>query len=331
MNTAHKMVRVYATEAANPSRGRVVWNPAKSAWILSMYVGAVAGLGFYFSWSVFWLFTVTSILTLCAGHSVGMHRRLIHNSFDCPQWLEYTLVYVGALIGLAGPFSIIYMHELRDWSQRQPHCHDYFASRQPLPKDWFWLLNCDICLDHPPIIRYEPRIVDDRFYHLLEKTRYLQQIPWAVLFYFLLGWGGVLWGICLRVSVCTTGHWLMGYVAHRWGDRTWDVQGAGVQGYNVPGCGLITMGECWHNNHHAFPESAKLGINPNQADPGWWMICGLQKLGLAWNIQQPETLPTRTNLVRSWRYRPQTIVGAEIVRELNSLRKYYCPFRPWLR
>ena len=335
MNNAHKMVRVHADKQANPCSGQVVWKPAKSAWMLSMYAGALVGGWFTFSWSVCWLFAVTSIFTLCAGHSVGMHRRLIHNSFKCPKWVEYSLVYVGTLISLAGPFSIIRMHELRDWAQRQPRCHDYFASRQPLLKDWFWLLHCDIRLDHPPAIRYEARIVDDRFYHFLESTRFWQQIPWAILFYLFFGWGGIFWGICMRVSVCVTGHWLMGYFAHRWGQQNWLVREAGVQGFNVPWCGLITMGECWHNNHHAFPDSAKLGLQSNQADPGWWFICGLQKLGLAGNIQQPDRLMMDSHLIRLPRaktrnkakLRSKLIYATQLLGRLQQIRRQICPFR----
>ena len=261
-----------------------------------MYLGALIGGPLTFSWNAVLLFVVTSAITLCAGHSVGMHRRLIHNSFQCPKWLEYILVYCGTLVGLAGPFSIIEMHELRDWAQRQPHCHDYFASRQNLVKDWFWILHCDFRLEYPPEIRYEPRIANDRVYKVLERTRLFQQVPPAVLLYVLGGWSWFVWGICVRVSVCMTGHWLVGYFAHRSGDRNWHIEGAGVQGYNVNFCGLITMGECWHNNHHAFPNSAKIGLRHFQLDPGWWMICALEKLGLAWNIQVPQTLPSRFEL-----------------------------------
>lgn len=327
VNTAHKLARVEDGDKANACRGRVVWVPAKSVWILSMYAGAMVGGWLTFSWGVLELFVVTSVFTLCAGHSVGMHRRLIHNSFKCPKWLEYELVYFGSLIGLAGPFSIIYMHELRDWSQRQPCCHDYFESRQPLLKDWFWLLNCDIQLDYPPLIRYEARIADDRIYHLLERTRFLQQIPWAVLFYCAFGWGGVFWGVCMRVSVCTTGHWLMGYFAHRWGQQEWTVREAGVQGYNVPWCGLLTMGECWHNNHHAFPDSARLGLNWSQTDPGWWLICGLKQLGLAWDIQQPQTLTASSNLVRLPGPESPLAQMSQSFRRLNRFRRKICPFR----
>ena len=59
------------------------------------------------------------------------------------------------------------------------------------------------------------------------------------------------------------------------------------------------MGEAWHNNHHAFPESARLGLERGQNDAGWWMLCVLRKLGLVWNIQLPEDLPVRPELRRS--------------------------------
>lgn len=298
MNTAHDIARIQACDRkVDPCLGQVQWSPQKSAWISSMYLAALLGGPLTFSGDAFLLFAVTSVITLCAGHSVGMHRRLIHNSFDCPQWLEQVMVYCGTLMGFAGPFSIIRMHELRDWAQRQPHCHDYFASRQNLCKDWFWLLHGDLYLRYPPTIHYERRVAANAFYKWLEKTRFLQQVPWGMVFYVIGGWPWVVWGICVRVSVCVTGHWLVGYFAHRWGHRDWHIDGAGVQGYNVPGLGLLTMGECWHNNHHAFPNSARLGHSPYQADPGWWLIRSLQILGLAWNIQRPQDVELNPKLL----------------------------------
>ena len=79
----------------------------------------------------------------------------------------------------------------------------------------------------------------------------------------------------VRVAASVTGHWLVGYFAHNRGPRSWHLEGAGVQGYNVPYCGLITMGEAWHNNHHAFPGSARLGLREGEIDPGWWVLLGL--------------------------------------------------------
>jgi hypothetical protein len=101
----------------------------------------------------------------------------------------------------------------------------------------------------------------------------------------------------VRVAISVTGHWLVGYFAHNRGPRSWHIEGAGVQGYNVRYCGLITMGEAWHNNHHAFPASARLGLRPGETDPGWAVLVLLSRLGLVWNLKTPDTLPPRPNLV----------------------------------
>jgi stearoyl-CoA desaturase (delta-9 desaturase) len=49
---------------------------------------------------------------------------------------------------------------------------------------------------------------------------------------------------------------------------------------------LLSFGESWHNNHHAFPSSAFHGMRRTEAalDPGGWVITGLKKLGLAWKV-----------------------------------------------
>ena len=58
------------------------------------------------------------------------------------------------------------------------------------------------------------------------------------------------------------------------------------------------MGESWHNNHHAFPQSAKLGLLPGQIDLGWWLIKSFEAVGLATNVKTPANLPRRPGLRR---------------------------------
>lgn len=280
----------------NAVQGRVVWSWHKSLWISLMYVGTVIGMIGYLSFETLGLFLVTTAGALCFGHSLGMHRRLIHNSFGCPLWLEYGMVYFGSLVGLGGPMTMIQTHDIRDWAQRKPACHDYFAHRQSFLKDAWWQMHCDIQLRHPPELVLEDRVKSDRFYRFLERSAMAQQVPWALLFYAVGGWGWVLFGICARVAVSVTGHWLIGYFAHRRGHRDWHVAGAGVQGFNIPFAGLITFGECWHNNHHAFPGSAKIGLAAGQADPGWWVLCLMARLGLVWDRQTPDHMPRRPEL-----------------------------------
>lgn len=280
----------------NPLLGRVVWSPIKSAWYLGLSIMALIAGPLTFSWQNFTLFLLLSAVTLCLGHSLGMHRRLIHRSYECPKRLEYLLVYLGTLVGMAGPFGMLRAHDTRDWAQRQKACHDYFAHRQSFWRDAWWQLNCEIELENPPRFVLPEDIAQDKFYRALEKTWMLQQLPWVFLLAWLGGIGGVIWGVCARVAISLTGHWLVGHYAHRQGHRTYHVNEASVQGFNVRWCGLITFGECWHNNHHAYPGSAKLGLQPCQMDPGWGVLRVLSMLGLVWNIRLPQDIPTRKEL-----------------------------------
>jgi fatty-acid desaturase len=59
---------------------------------------------------------------------------------------------------------------------------------------------------------------------------------------------------------------------------------------------LLTMGENWHNNHHAYPYSAKLGLKKNQWDPGWWVLILLKNIGLVDNLKLPDKNEIREDI-----------------------------------
>ncbi len=84
--------------------------------------------------------------------------------------LEHALVYCGVQVGLAGPIGLLRQHELRDFAQRLPECHDYLRHGRAPWRDAWWQLNCELVLDSPPVVRIEPRIALDRFYLFLERT-----------------------------------------------------------------------------------------------------------------------------------------------------------------
>jgi stearoyl-CoA desaturase (delta-9 desaturase) len=261
-----------------------------------MASAAVVGGLATFTWAAFGIFVASTAFVLLFGHSLGSHRKLIHDSFQTPKWIEYALVYSGVQVGLAGPLGLLRQHELRDYAQRLPECHNYLRHGSTLWRDAWWQLHCELRLEREPVIQIEPRIADDRFYRFLERTWMLQQFPPALLLFVLGGWSFVFWGTCARVTAGVFGHWLIGYFAHNHGGMHHVVDGAAVQGRNIPLTSLLTMGESWHNNHHAFPGSARLGLYAGEWDPGWWMLLVLRKLGLVWNIRLPQHLPTRQEL-----------------------------------
>jgi stearoyl-CoA desaturase (delta-9 desaturase) len=242
------------------------------------------------------LFVVLTYCTLLLGHSVGMHRWLIHRSFDCPRWLARLLTYLGVLVGMAGPFGILRIHDLRDWAQRLPSCHDFFSHRRSLLIDACWQLTCRFEFVRPPSFEIEKDLLDDPWLTWMERTWMLQQLPLALVLYLVGGWAWVVWGICCRVSVSVAGHWIVTYLCHNPGPGRWHVHGAGVQAADLHGLGALTMGECWHNNHHAFPESARMGLEPGQFDPGYCVIAALEKAGLAWNVGLPRPDAARDDL-----------------------------------
>ena len=133
-----------------------------------------------------------------------MHRRLIHRAYDCPLWLERLFVYLGTLVGMAGPYGMIRQHDIRDWAQRKPRCHPYLAHRSSLAARR--LLAAALraaCSRIRPQLVMERRVAEDRFYRFIDRTWMAQQLPWAVLFFALGGMPWLVWGIaraCRRLG-----------------------------------------------------------------------------------------------------------------------------------
>lgn len=290
------VMRVDGT-GASPCDGRPVLDPAKTAWNGAMLAGAVVLGPMVFSWSALGMFLGLTYLSLLIGHSVGMHRMMIHRAFTCPKPLERALIYVGVLVGISGPYGIIRIHDVRDWAQRQTACHDFFAHRRPLQQDLLWQLTCRFAFDRPPTLTIEPNLADDPWYRFMERTWRLHQLLLAAVLFAIGGWPWVVWGVCVRVIVSTAGHWTVTYFCHNDGPRRWRVNGACVQASNLPGLGLLTYGECWHNNHHAFPESARIGLEPGQTDPAWWVIALMERVGLARDVGRPRGEGSREDLL----------------------------------
>lgn len=292
----YKVNSLIIDPTADPMVGDVTWDPARSLWNAGTLLAALILGPIYFSWGAFLVYLVLLEITLLAGHSVGFHRRLIHRTFKCPLWLERLLVWLGTLVGMQGPFWVIQSHDFRDWAQRQDHCHPYLCHGQGMLKDAFWNLHCKLQLQQPPGFDPGPGIGDDPFYRFLQRTWMLQQIPIAIILYAIGGLPWLIWGVCVRVATGVSMHWLVGYICHSHGPQTWLVDQGAVQAHNVPWAAIPSMGESWHNNHHAFPASALHGLYPGQVDIGYGFICLLRRLGLAWDIQTPDLLPARQGI-----------------------------------
>ncbi len=281
---------------ASASTGSIRFDWPKACWFFGLAGSGLALAPFSIAWDSLLVFAALTYATLLIGHSVGMHRMMIHRSFEAPRWLERSLIYVGVIVGMAGPFGKIRTHDLRDWAQRQPHCHDFFAHRRSYLRDLTWQLAYRFEFDRPPRLTVEPRFSADPFLCFLERSWRLHQLGLAALLYALGGWTWVVWGVLLRVPLSIASHWTVTHHCHRPGPGRFGVRGAYVQAADLPGLGLLTFGECWHSNHHAFPESARIGLYPGQVDPSWQVIRLLERLGLAQRVGLPRAVAERDDL-----------------------------------
>jgi len=168
--------RVIKNGNTNAVDGNICWSPEKSIWFTAMALGWLIGGAYYFSWGAVGAFILLSGITLCFGHSLGMHRKLIHDSYDCPVWMERLGVWLGTLVGLGGPFTMMRTHDMRDWAQRQSTCHPFFSHQSGMLKDAWWQIHCKLHLAAVPAFKYPQKLTGSRFYRFIQATSMLQQL-----------------------------------------------------------------------------------------------------------------------------------------------------------
>ena len=288
--------RIDDTDASAFS-GEVALDLSKVLWTGGMLVSFLLLAPFHTTPLAVLMGLALTYITLLLGHSVGMHRMMIHRAFTARPWLKRALIYIGVLVGIGGPRGIITIHDTRDWAQRGPNCHDYFSHRRGFLRDLTWQLFYRFNFSAPPRVKIEPDISEDAFLNWLDKTWRWHQLGLAIVLFLIGGLPFVIWGVCFRVALSTIGHWSVTWICHNPGPGSWDVKGAGVQASNLRFAGWLTHGECWHNNHHAFPESARIGLEPGQTDPAWWIIRIFERINLVSRVGLPRPEAARSDLV----------------------------------
>lgn len=228
-------------------------------------------------------------LTAGLGWSVGIHRGLIHRSFKTYRWVENGLAILGTLSGLGSPLSSSRIHFVRDYCQSNTG-----ITGAELPES-FWQSYIrspffyDSWLEPAPVDLISMRIKQRPFFCWLENRWVLLGLMAAILY----GLGGpayLAWGLFARYAVSAHLFACFDYFCHSpsWGRQRFQIVGASSEGRNHWIVGLITMGEGWHNNHHAMPASPRMGIGRFEFDLGYVMIRCLQSVGLAWDLVAPE-------------------------------------------
>jgi stearoyl-CoA desaturase (delta-9 desaturase) len=140
---------------------------------------------------------------------------------------------------------------------------------------------------YTPDLRADPvtRAVNRQFYWLALAGLVIPAVLGGVLTLSFKGaFLGFLWGGLVRIFLVHHITWSVNSVCHIWGTRPFRSQD---HSRNNAIFGVLALGEGWHNNHHAFPASAKHGLGKGQFDLSYTVIRGLALVGLAWDVRVP--------------------------------------------
>jgi len=266
----------------------------------------------FFSWTAFALFIFLHWLTCSLGICLAYHRFLTHRGFDLPKWLAYTLVFIGVLACQNGPIKWVAQHRIHHaGSDTDDDPHN--AAKGFWWSHVFWMCYRHKTFDDPKIIaQYAKDLIDDPFYNFLDKYFILIQFIFGFTLLAIGGWSFVVWGVFARLVLAYHGTWFVNSASHMFGYKNFKLEED--LSTNCWWVGLLAYGEGWHNNHHAFPKSAKHGLLSWEIDMTWMAIYFLKILGLATNIKVAEINP-KTEAEISGEVESESFFTATIVRQ----------------
>lgn len=245
--------------------------------------------------------------------TVSFHRQLTHRAFKLPRWLTYPFAILGSFSLEGGVIRwCAYHRKHHTYSDQEgdPHSpHGFGRSAWGVVRGFIhahlgWLFTEKEIEKE----RWTPDLLKDRGLVLIDKLFPL----WAVLSFVIPGlvsyallpeaksfWMGVLWGGFVRVFFVHHLTWSINSICHMWGTRPFKAEDQSV---NNPIFGILGFGEGWHNNHHAFLKSARIGLRFWEIDLGWYTtILPLKWLGLATEV----VVPTPKRLLEKRRTPPR--------------------------
>ena len=245
---------------------------------------------------LFFVFYVLSGL----GITIGYHRMLTHSGFESKPWLRRAFLAMGCLAFEQGPIrwsSTHLKHHAHSDKEGDPHSPLEGLFHAHLG----WIIRTDG--EGVDVARHGPWLLQDEDALYFERTF----VRWATLGMvapFVLGglWSlavgkgflpgaltGLLWGGFVRVFFTHHVTWSVNSICHSFGSRMFKTKDLSRNNFIV---GLLAFGEGWHNNHHAFPNSAEHGMRWWQVDISAYIIRLLEAMGLVWNVKRvsPEQL-----------------------------------------
>ncbi len=251
----------------------------------------------FFSWwaigAAVFLYFVTGM-----GVTLGYHRLLTHRSLTLPRPLEYLVALCGVLSLQGGPLDWVATHRAHHaHSDADGDPHDANRGMPWAHFEWLFRTNKDrVEVDEYP--RWVPDLLKDPTYRAMDKYHLVISLMLGVVLFLIGGWSFVVWALFARLVFTYHCTWLVNSASHAVGYQTFRTGDRSTNNWWVA---LLSFGEGWHNNHHAFPFSARHGMRWFEIDITYYTIKVLRWLRIASNVK----LPTREMMKKLQRQVPQ--------------------------
>jgi stearoyl-CoA desaturase (Delta-9 desaturase) len=261
----------------------------------------VAAVPLAWGWGLSWLdigLAAVFYLVSALGVTVGFHRHFTHRAFKANRGLRNGLAVAGSL-ALQGDVITWTADHRRHHAftdkEGDPHSPWLFGNTPAaLARGFFhahlgWLFG----RDRTNAARFTPDLLADRDIARISKLFPLLTVASLVAPALLGGlitmsWWGALtalfWAGFVRVAVLHHITWSINSICHMIGERPFTAQGKATNFWPLA---IVSMGESWHNLHHADPTCARHGVRPGQIDITARVIWALEKLGWAHDVRWP--------------------------------------------
>ncbi len=242
-----------------------------AACLLALWTG-VTGTDLAICLGLFWirLFGITG----------GYHRYFSHRTFRTSRAFQLVLAVLGVAAVQKGPLW---------WAAGHRRHHRYSDQDGDLhsPRDGFWHAHQGWIFEerwHETEVRRVPDLA--RYPELVWLNRWHFVVP-LLLAGACFAFGGLrtlVWGFCISTTLLWHATYTINSLAHRWGTQRFET---GDDSRNNFVLALLTFGEGWHNNHHHYMASARQGFRWWEIDVTYYLLRGLQAVGVVWDIREP--------------------------------------------
>jgi stearoyl-CoA desaturase (delta-9 desaturase) len=266
-------------------------------------LGVLAAMGLLwnvaFHWSDVWI--MVGLYVVCGfGITIGFHRFFTHRGFETSTPIKVALAILGCMT-MQGPLTqwVTDHRKHHAFSDKEGDPHSPHVGHADgalgVVKGFVhshvgWMFE-NLGMEQGLV--YGRDLYEDKVLRWVDRL-YLVWFGLTLGIPFLIGYwiGGVdrgfeamLWGGLIRIFLYQHATFSVNSICHIWGRQDYVSRDEARNNWIVA---LFVFGEGWHNNHHAFPASARHGLHRFQIDVSWWIIRGLEKAGLVWNVHVPD-------------------------------------------